>query len=116
MTDSIPFPHPTLTPILDKPRAANIKQLKKEVYANARSVHSERRGGMDGHLGIVMAVAPYVVRAGQPFVEPIHPGVQAAHAVNATQAQITAANRLHDTKKTNILPSARYTKLSNSQS
>jgi hypothetical protein len=99
MTDSIPFPHPTLTPILDKPTAATIKQLKKEVYANARSVHSELGGGMNGHLGIVMNVAPYVIRAGQAFVEPIHPGVQAAHAANATQAQITAANRLHDKAK-----------------
>jgi hypothetical protein len=35
MTDSIPFPHPTLTPILDKPTAVTIKQLKKEVYTNA---------------------------------------------------------------------------------
>jgi hypothetical protein len=99
MTNSIPFPHPTLTPILDKPTAATIKQLKKEVYANARSVHSELRGGMNGHLGVVMNVAPYVIRAGQAFVEPIHPGVQAAHAANATQAQITAANRLHDKAK-----------------
>jgi hypothetical protein len=96
MTDSIPFPHPALTPITDKPTAATIKQLKKETFANARSVHSELGGGMNGHLGIVMAVAPYVIRAGQPFVAPIHPGIQAA---NAAQAQITAANRFHDKAK-----------------
>lgn len=99
MTDSIPFPHPILTPILSKPTAATIKQLKKEVYANARSVHSERGGGMNGHLGIVMAVAPYVVRAGVNFDEPVHPGVQAEHLPAATAAQITAANRLHDKRK-----------------
>jgi hypothetical protein len=99
MTDSIPFPHPVLTPITDKPTAATIKQLKKETFANARSVHSKLGGGMNGHLGIVMAVAPYVIRAGQPFVAPIHPGIQAAHAANATQAQITAANRFHDKAK-----------------
>jgi hypothetical protein len=96
MTDSIPFPHATLTPITDKPTAATIKQLKKETFANARSVHSERGGSMNGHLGIVMVPAPYFIRAGEPFIAPVYPGVQAAHAVNATQAQITAANRLHD--------------------
>jgi hypothetical protein len=101
MTESIPFPHPALTPITGKPTAATIKQLKKETFANARSVHSELGGGMNGHLGDVMAVAPYVVlRAGQSLVlATIHPGVQDAHPVNAMQAQITAANRLYDKAK-----------------
>ena len=96
MPETIPFPHAALTPIIDKPTAATIKQLKKECFANARSVHSERGGGMNGHLGIVMAPAPYFIRAGEPFIAPIHPGVQPAHAANATQAQITAANQMHD--------------------
>jgi hypothetical protein len=74
--------------------------LKKETFANARSVHSELGGGMKDHdLGDVMAIAPYVLHAGQPFVAPIHPGVQDAHPVNGTQAQITAANRLYDKAK-----------------
>jgi hypothetical protein len=54
---------------------------------------------MNGHLGVIMNISPYVIRAGQPFVEPIHPGVQAHHAANAMQAQITAGNRLHDKAK-----------------
>jgi hypothetical protein len=73
--------------------------LKKKTFANARSVHSKLGGGMNGHLGVVMAVTLYVLRAGQPFVSPIHPGVQDAHPANATQAQITAANRLYDKAK-----------------
>jgi hypothetical protein len=97
MTDSIPFPHLELTPIHGKPTAATITQLKKEAYANARSVYSDRGGGMNGHLGIVMATAPYVIRAGQVFDVPIHPGPQPPHATAATQAQITATNRLYDT-------------------
>jgi hypothetical protein len=100
MTDTIPFPHPELTPITGKPTAATIKQLKKQVYANARSVYSDLGGGLNGHLGVVMATAPYVLRAGQVFVAPIHPGPQAQHAANATQAQIIAADRAYDRNKT----------------
>jgi hypothetical protein len=102
MTDSIPFPHPELTPILGKPTAATLKHLKKEVYANARSVHSDLGGGLNGHLGIVMANAPYILRAGQMFDPPIHPGPQEAHAANATQAQIIAGDRLYDKAKTDF--------------
>jgi hypothetical protein len=105
MTDSITFPHLALTPIPGKPTAATIKQLKKETFTNARSVHSELGSGMNGHLGVVMAVAPYVLHAGQPFILSIHPGVQDAHPANATQAQITAANnRLCDKAKDDSTP------------
>jgi hypothetical protein len=99
MKDSIPFPHAALTPILGKPTAATINQLKKETYANARSVYSDLGGGINGHLGVVMANAPYLLRAGQLFVHPVHPGVQGAHPPNATQAQILDANRLYDKQK-----------------
>jgi hypothetical protein len=108
MMDSIPFPHPKLTPIIGKPTAATLKHLKKEVYANARSVHSDLGGGLNGHLGIVMANAPYILRAGQMFDAPMHPGPQAAHAANATQAQILAADWLYDKSKTDF---ARYNKV-----
>jgi hypothetical protein len=97
MTDSIYFLHLELTPIHGKPTAATIKQLKKEAYDNVRSVYSDRGGGMNGHLGIVMATAPYVLRAGQVFDIPNHRGPQVAHAAGVTQSQITAANRLYDT-------------------
>jgi hypothetical protein len=108
MTDSIPFPHPELTPIIGKPTAATLKHLKKEVYANARSVHSDLGGGLNGHLGIVMANAPYILRAGQMFDAPMYPGPQAAHAANSTQSQIVAGDRLYDKSKTDF---ARYNKV-----
>jgi hypothetical protein len=47
MTDAspkFPFPHPTLTEVTGKPDAASLRQLRKEIYANARAVHSERGG------------------------------------------------------------------------
>jgi hypothetical protein len=95
-SSSFPLPHAQLTPILGKPTAAAIRQLKKEIYANARSLHSDRGGGINGHLGIVMPNAAYFLRAGTPFDAPNHPGPQPIHAVNATAAQITSANRTYD--------------------
>jgi hypothetical protein len=95
-TTTFPFPHPVLTAIVGKPTARTIKQLRKEIYANARSVHSARGGGLHGHLGITMTVATYTVRAGQPFQEPDHPGPQPEHAAAATSAQIGATNRAYD--------------------
>jgi hypothetical protein len=93
---SFPLPHAELTPIPGKPTAAAIRQLKKELYANARSIHSDRGGGLNGHLGLVMPTAAYVIRAGAAFAEPNHPGIQPIHAAAATAAQITAANRAYD--------------------
>jgi hypothetical protein len=93
---SFPLPHAVLTPIPGKPTAATLRQLKKELYANARSIHSDRGGGINGHLGLVMPTAAYVIRAGAVFNEPNHPGTQPVHAAAATAAQITAANRAYD--------------------
>ena len=92
-----PFPHPLLTPIEGKPTAFTVTRLRKELFANARSVHCTSGGGANGFLGIVMAAAPYLLRAGEPFVPPEHPGIQPTHSATATQSQITAANRLFDT-------------------
>src|SRR5210317_1138257 len=54
MTTPIPFPHPVLTRVIGKPTAVTLKILKKEIYANATSVFSNRGGGGLGHLGAVM--------------------------------------------------------------
>jgi hypothetical protein len=90
------FPHMKLTEITNKPTAATIKLLTKEVYANTKSVHSIHGGGLNGHLGLVMAPAPYQIRTGTLFIAPLHPGAQPIHIVTATAAQITAANRAYD--------------------
>ena len=93
---SCPLPHAQLTPILGKPTAAGIRQLKKEIYANARSLHSDRGSGINGHLGIVMPNATYFLRASAAFNAPNHPGAQPIHAVNATAALITSVNCSYD--------------------
>jgi hypothetical protein len=87
-TESFPLPHEQLTLIPGKPSAATIRQLKKELYANVRSIHPNR--------GLVMPTAAYIIRAGIAFDEPNHPGIQPVHAAAATVAQITAANRSYN--------------------
>jgi hypothetical protein len=89
-----------LTKIHGKPTTASIKQLKKEIYANARSVHCNLGGGVNGYIGTVMPNAAYFIRAGTAFIAPIQPGTQAPHGANATVVQITETNRVYDKAKT----------------
>jgi hypothetical protein len=91
-----PFPRAELTPIVGKPTAVTVQLLQKDVYANTRAVHCTHGGGINGYLGIAMDPVIYLACAGGPFVPPVHPGNQPVHAVTATAAQITAANRTYD--------------------
>jgi hypothetical protein len=92
-TAKFAFSHPTLTPIVGKSTSITIKLLLKEVYANARSVHSTHGGGATGNLGLAMSDAAYVIHVpATPFIAPAHPGGQPIHAAAATAAQITAVN------------------------
>lgn len=95
-SSSHPFPHATLTTIDSPPNAASIKQLTREVYANLRSVYSANGGGANGHLGLAMPTAQYVIRAGLPYVDPQHPGPLPVHAAGSTGPVITAINRAYD--------------------
>jgi hypothetical protein len=90
------FPHAALTPLHGKPKSATIKLLQREVFANARAIHSTRGGGANGYLATCMPANIYLTRAGVAFDIPVHPGPQPVHAVAATSAQITATNRLYD--------------------
>ena len=90
---ALPFPHRPLTRIEGKPDNATIKRLKREVYANARVIPSNRGGGANGHLGLVMDNAAYTTRAGVPWTEPAHPGPSPVHQPFATPAQIAKNNR-----------------------
>jgi hypothetical protein len=95
-TPTIRFPHETLTPIVGVPTAGAIRTLTSEVYANARSAHSSAGGGVNGHLGIAMPPAEYLLRAGEAFNLPDHPGDQADPPANATGPVIVALNRVYD--------------------
>ena len=82
------FPHPILTPILGKPTCSTLKKLKKQIYANARAVHSTRGGGTNGHLSCVMTPAEYLARANIIFNAPAHPGTAPVHLDTTSECQI----------------------------
>ena len=60
-TTSLAFPLASFTqlPVDTEPTAANIRQLKKEIFQNAMAILSEYGGGNHGHLGLVMTAADY---------------------------------------------------------
>jgi hypothetical protein len=68
------FPHEALTPIIGKPTNTTLQILQRQLFTNARSVPSTRGGGTHGHLAILLSPEDYLIRAGVPFVIPIHPG------------------------------------------
>ena len=103
MTDStsLPFPHPTLTKIVGKPTPSALRELQREIYANATAVSTGLGGGNYGYLGLAMSAANYAnLQNTVPFVAPVHPGAHPGHVAQATNAQITETNRqyLADTK------------------
>ena len=57
----------------------------------------ELGGGFYGHLALIMPAANYITMDGAiDYVAPMHPGVQADAAANATVVRITQQNRQHD--------------------
>lgn len=92
------FPHPELTIVEGEPTNSSIQVLQRELYANARAIHSTRGGGAHGYLALLMPDADYLALTNIAFVAPVHPGDTPIHAAGATQPQISEANRqyLHD--------------------
>jgi hypothetical protein len=93
-TTSLSFPHPELTPVSGEPTTASLRLLKKELFANARQIHSTRGGGTNGHLQIMMTDVEYITRANVAFIVPVHPGDAPVHAANATGLAIAETIRL----------------------
>ena len=85
---TLPFLHPKLTPIQGKPTNASIKILKKEVYANARAIPSQRGGGKHGHLGLVMENHAHTAVTGKAWNLPEHTGPYPKHPDGASASLI----------------------------
>ena len=62
-------------------------------------IHSRCRGGLHGHLAQVLSAEEYAIISDTAFVPAADPGVQEPHALNATAAQIFAANTLHNNSR-----------------
>ena len=91
------FPHGTLTLIIGSPTNASLQTLKSQLCDNAASVPS-RRGGGNGHLGLVMDTVEYLtVSDNVPWVTPLHPGDFPVHgATGVTAVQREQINRQYD--------------------
>jgi hypothetical protein len=93
---TLTFPHPDLTKIVGPPANKTLQVLQKQLFANARAIHSTRGGGAYGHLALVMPEPAYLVRTnGIPFEPPIHPGAMPIHGEQPTGNQITETNRAY---------------------
>jgi hypothetical protein len=75
-TPSLTFPHPVLTPIVDKPSYATLQLLRQELHnANAHAITSTLGGGDNGYLVLIMPAAEFNARPlAAAFVHPVHPG------------------------------------------
>ena len=94
MSDNVPsfeFPHADLTPLPSntEPDYAFVRILKKQVYANAVSVHSNIGGGNHGHLGEIVSAAQYATLTGgaAAYVTPNNPGQEPVFGENDTGPQ-----------------------------
>jgi hypothetical protein len=69
------FPHETLTPIVGRPTNTTLHLLQRQLFTDARSVPSSRRGGgIHGHFAMLLSDADYFARVGVVFDVPVHPG------------------------------------------
>jgi hypothetical protein len=64
------YAHRVLTPITDTPGYSSLQKLQKELYANAKAMHSNAGGGNHKHRALVMPDADYLALAGQVFIIP----------------------------------------------
>jgi hypothetical protein len=87
------FPHADLTLITGKPSFASVQVLKRELIANAISVHSAAGSGQLGHAVIVLGIPAYNVLAGanNGWTDPPNPVPTPAVPDNATSAHLTTA-------------------------
>jgi hypothetical protein len=108
MTDTNKFtlPHDPLTPLdpTAKPNAHTILLLCEQLYANAQAVPSKLGGGANGHLGMMMPTAEYILfsAGGAPYVHPVDPVEPPAAATVKAQLALdktyTAAQKAYTEK------------------
>jgi hypothetical protein len=89
------FPHNILPKATGEPTFKDIKIICRYLNINAMSVSSYEGGGRHGHLGLLMTNDEYFDLAKDIFIPPENPGATPEIANNATETQITEANRAH---------------------
>ena len=89
------FPNPVIPKIEVIPTYESIANVRSLLSANAASVASQRGGGNNGYLGIVLSDAVYTTVSGIPWVSPQYPGAMPNIPANATAAQTGEVVRQH---------------------
>lgn len=98
------FPHPELTRIIGAPTYLTLQQTRRELMANAISVHSIRGNGLLGHVVIVIGINAYNLLANPApvggnannWTMPTHPGQAPNYPAGANSNQIARANATYD--------------------
>ena len=89
------FEFPELTRIHGQPTTADLITLKRQVQANASTVHTTLGGGHNGHLGMTCRPSVYaMVPNSTPYHRPNAPQPLQVQA-GATQYQIQQARDVH---------------------
>lgn len=98
MTTSVPSPEdfitsfPNTVPKVEgSPSYESIKEIRDILKINAASVPSNRGGGQNGYLGLVVSTNIYATIANQPFTLPQNPGPQPIIPVPAPTAAVIGA-------------------------
>ena len=89
------FPYPTVTKIDGLPTYSTLKELVRQLQANAASVSTELGGGAHGFLGLLLPAATYQNLAGVAWNPPVNPGVFAVIPNNANAAERQQAYHEH---------------------
>jgi len=96
---SFNFPHPELTTIVGPPTYLTISQLKRELYANASSIHTILGTGVHGFAVLIIGETAYNAinaDANQNWVAPVHPGNAPNFVANATGRQLAIATQAYE--------------------
>jgi hypothetical protein len=94
---SLVFPTPVLTPIVGRPNNSSLQVMQQQLYQNARAIASPLGGGENGHLGLIMPPAEYLLRPGAILFDiPVHPGILEAAGAGATEKQIADLKRVYN--------------------
>ena len=91
------FPFLTVEPIVGEPTYESVKALHQKLNTNAASVRSHLGNGRLGLLYLTVTPEVYNTLSEVEFVPPQNPGPTVQYPDNATQYQIQAANKTHET-------------------
>ena len=89
------LPYPSVTKIEGRPSYVTLKELKRQLKANAAAVPTDLGGGQHGFLGLLLLDLEYQTLAGELWVNPDNPGITAVIEPSYNAADRTQAYHEH---------------------